>query len=248
MAAASAAARDPSLAPSALGNETENATPRVLRLGPATHDKRATDPIRGIPDYPRLRSATIPNPPLLAEDATDEEAAHALARAYRGAFEARTGKVCWAARPCALARMKKTWALLLEAGALLRDSGVPPAGWVSWSFTVWESFGRSKKPPAMAWCFSTKRIGGDLKWYQHEGHDEIGGLIVSGPLEKDFGRRYMAMREAADLGRGGSAEALLAHFFPSGYAQALQAVHDEADKEREAIARKLADGDWLWGK
>lgn len=247
-AAASAAAIDPSLAASPLESNPEKSAPRVLRLGPATHDKRATVPIRGIPDYPRLRSATIPNPPLLAEDASDAEAAHALAKAYRGAFEAATGQPCWAARLPQVVKTKKTWALLLEAGAMLRDSAVPPAGWVAWSFTVWRSFGRSRKPPTLAWCFSTKRIGGDLKWYQHEGYDEIGGLIVSGPIEKNFARRYMAMRDAADRGLGGSAEALLAHFFPEGYAQALQATHKEAEQTRDALARRLADGDWLWGK
>lgn len=217
---------------------------RVLRCG--SNSARAI-PIRGLPPYPTIRTATIPNPPKISETATDEEAAHALAQAYRGAFEARTKQPCWAARLPQVVKNKKAWSLLLEVGAMLRDAGVPPAGWVAWSFDVWKSLGHTSKPPSIAWTFSTKRIGGDLGWYNDEGYDEIGGLLISGPIEKDFARRFMSMQEVANCGRGGSAEALVAHYFPEGYAQALQATHAEAARLREEVTRRLVDGVWLWG-
>jgi hypothetical protein len=139
----------------------------------------------------------------------------------------------------------KAWRLLLEAGALLRDAAVPPAGWVVWSFEVWRGLGRTKKPPSLVWTFSTKRIGGDLAWYQHEGYDEIGGRKVKGPLEDAFYPRDAAMREAAIW--TDDATEVVARYFPEGYAQAVEAVQREAEQMRAKVARRLAAGEWLWG-
>jgi hypothetical protein len=227
-----------------------------LRLGssdaPRTSPRRSRKYVRAalgaripnLPRFPQLKSATIPHPPRLSPDASTELAAREIARAYAGAYEASTGKPCWAARR---PERTKNWALLLAAAEFIRDADVPPAAWVAWSFDVWAK--KTGRPPPISWVFSVRRLGDRFDWFSHDHYDEIGGTIVAGPKEKGMFQRYTALLEAIDReGAHADAAPLVARYFPEGWDAAVAAVEREIRQTRERLETQLADGAWLWGR
>lgn len=208
-----------------------------------------TSPLRGAPPLPwtLVGTATTPNPPLLDEEMGDDERAHALAAAFRGALASRFHEPGWALRRGPIQASKFFRTLVDSATDLLRFE-IAPAAWAAWSCDVWKQYNSAARPPPVPWVFSTKRIAERRGWFAAEEESYMGGRIIMGAKKRELLERYMAMRLAIDAeGAWSDPAPVVARFFPGdAFDRAVVVANAEVKKDRERLRREADSGAFLW--
>jgi hypothetical protein len=209
-----------------------------------------TDSMPGVPPVPwnLVPLAQTPHPPLLVAEMSDEERAHALASAYRGATEKHFKRnTSWAFRKGALSQ-SKFYKTLVDGAARLLELEIAPAAWASWSCDVWKAYHGKSEPPPVSWVFGSKRIMEDRGWFEREHGSYSGGRDVVGPKRKWLMQTYMRMRLAIqDAEAWDNPQPFVDRYFPgTAYAKAVDAAKAEVAETTAKMRRDVDAGVFLW--
>lgn len=198
-----------------------------------------------IPNRGDIEIARVPPPPRLTEQMTPEERAQLMARAYRGAVQAKTGKPCWAFRGPDPRRWKDFGALVDCAEELLAED-ISPAAWAAWSVDKWsEMKGRTCAPP-VRWCYSASRVQERSGWFRSEELGYSGGRQRLGRMYKRLWEKWLGM--AQEMGDPDNDPSMvLERWFPG---DLYERMHETAVWEAKDYQRRLneqkARGEWIW--
>jgi hypothetical protein len=188
---------------------------------------------------------TLPEPPTLPKESTDEERAERLAQTYQAVCRARYD-VVWRYRRGAIARSKH-FKMLRATGAYFVEKDIAPAAWVSWSFEVWRSMGNTKPPP-IGWVFGMKRVEERRGWFSSEASSHGGGQLVDVPARRELVARWYALRMAI-LREGAwlDPSALVARYFPGKtWDRMARRAKLDAEATKNRLRAEADAGEFLW--
>ena len=217
----------------------------------------------GAPPYPTtdyLHVPTVPRPPLLDDEASEEDIAFACLKAYRGAVEAMTKQPCKVLSGYDAARLSRWsgYSRLLQGAVMLHACGVAPAAWCAFSVDAWRQHvrkHRSKSPiaPPLTWTFLETRIADHSDWFLEDSDNSVwtAGRMKFGPLATKLIDRYAryAMELRTKSFTHEDALRIKAKWWPeTRYQREVEAVRAEGDAEQKRLTEAVARGEWVWGK
>jgi hypothetical protein len=173
---------------------------------------------------------------------SEEDQGEFIAKAYRTAFHARTGRRSFAMTRGSITNYRY-YKALVTASKMMHQFKVSPLTWAYWSMGIWEEWKGAGKAAPVNWIFSAARLDIRMKQYRDEAGD--GPARASLPLmHRALIKRYNQF--LADAPVVGCKEATERHF-PGGTYEALvlKARRDQKSKQREVDAR-VRNGEWVW--
>ena len=184
----------------------------------------------------------IPSPPHVNSEVPDVERASFIAKSYRTAFHARSGRVSFAMTRGSIADYRY-YKCLLTASQLLAKFKVSPLMWAYWSMGIWEDWKGRGKPAPVHWIFSAARIDTRVQEYHRYSGDGPPKAQLTF-MHRALIRRYNKF--ISDAKSMGCLKATQIHF-PGGTYEALvqKARAAQKSKQREVDA-KVKNGEWVW--
>ena len=184
----------------------------------------------------------VPSPPRIDLNQPDNVRAAFVAKAYRTAFHARTGRVSYAMTRGEI-EAYRYYKTLVTASDILGKSNVSPLMWAFWSMNIWEDWKGAGKPAPVHWIYGAARIDSRLEQYHRESGDGPPKAVLT-PMHRALIQRYNKF--AADAKELGCKKATLLHFPGRTYeALVTKARKAQKSKQREVDAR-VKNGDWVW--
>lgn len=213
-----------------------------------------------VPPYPAsnlFHLPKIPDPPLIPDDASDEEAVRMCIRAYWGATESYYGKKVMVLAKGEL-KKSKHYEPLLAAANTLRELGYSPGAWAMFCMDYWKTYleenvgkkkGSKNKPPPLRFVFNEKFIYDKRGHFRKDSLNYTGGTLVFPQYFREVHRRYTGMqwdfrikqpKTLLEVGR------IIEHWFPNGWQYHYRIVREQAASDKARLQRMLNRGEWLW--
>lgn len=202
----------------------------------------------GVPPPPNrgdIEIARVPSPPRITEAMPDDDRARLMARAYRGAVQAKTRKPCWAFKGSDPRRWKD-YASLVECAEELLAEDISPAAWAAWSVDKWSEMKSRSCAPPVRWCYSAARVQERAEWFRSEELGYSGGGLRPGRMHQRLAEKWNGM--AQEMGDSDNDPSMvLERWFPGDLYERMYetAVWEARDYQRRLNEQK-ARGDWLW--
>lgn len=200
----------------------------------------ASAPLR--PTMELVPVAQVPNPPKLAQDASQDAMLDALGVAYLGAVKARYGKPPWNSGT------EKIRGAALACAAKLQEHSIAPAAWAAFSCDVWRTYGDGKKPPPARWVWSAKRVEERHGWFSSDLATYQGGNCRFSPSHLELAARWESMNlQCMHAATDEEAEAVVARVLPKSLFDQLAArAREESAKIQADLRRRVERGEFLW--
>ena len=200
----------------------------------------------------KLQGVRVPPPPKLDPMQSLADQCMMLVNAVRGALESRYGKRSYVFSGSKDLSKSKYFKSLSAACAALLEHDIAPAVWCAWSIDWWKSQenGKGKKEPPTTWVLSAQRIDKQAGWCKSETGDNA-ARVLTPTLLAELRRKAHAM----DWGlwqryKGGRPDDLarraMAHFFPDGFDNEVEAARRELDLSKVRLMRAAERGMFLW--
>lgn len=195
---------------------------------------------------------TIPEPPLLDENATLDRRVLLIARAFEGAYRDRYAKPCWVFRSQRCAPMaSKFGPMLVEADKLFREHAIAPAAWCAFTLTMWHENMQNPlaKPAPLNFVFGAKQIAERRGWFRSE------ALFAARMVYSDTARAFMTKQRAmnnalsflpATATDDDIAAKVAEYFAPGAFDREVEELKAEAVRLNTEIRVLLNDGQWVW--
>jgi hypothetical protein len=205
------------------------------------------------PYHPNLPLPRVPGWPKVRPDASDEERAKHLARAYRSAVtRCFPGQQVWALRGDVT--RSKHFKLLVEAASVLESTGASPEKWAEFACEHWKRAGARHlrdKPPGVKWVYSARVITKHAGAKNYAPRRRGAGTAIPGRRALKLQSKWQFMLAELDrvgAEKGSEEERLVVErYFPrSSYERELRAACDEAEDEQVKLRERARGGEWLW--
>jgi hypothetical protein len=226
-----------------------------LLLGTGLPPRISSEAWSLLPPYPGIaavKPATIPSPPMVPPEASEEECVKMLLAAYGTTLRRKMPREFNPHSKHAPKGAER--ALLVKAAAALRQHNVSPLRWCEFSFDIWQhgreadkAAGKKQREarPALRVVFALKRIEETAGWARSE-YERRGERVVLTRTLRTLLDKHAAMTARVLGGRCTPQEAM-AEFFPDDtYARLVEKARAEARREQEAIDTRLSAGEYLW--
>ncbi len=222
------------------------------RNGPTRYERQKFEPLK-LPRHPGLdvKLPTVPPPPLLRAEMTDDQLVEILGRAFFQACDNRSGGKVAAVphrRRGQLLRSRHR-AVLVEAGRLLRELEVPPSAWAAWCCDIWPTLrgARGRKLPPIQFVYGLGWIRKVQGWFWRDGGTtHTGGRVVTGPALRTLIERYGLMRAEASRGLDKTERVFRRHFPGELYQRMLLAAQEECLTAWHGIRDAVREGFYPW--
>jgi len=222
--------------------------------GTSGDGQRIDNVLKGlIPPYPGasiVPPVVIPPPPAIPKNATDEEAAVILAKAYRSGIKHVLRRNCYSLFRGDITK-SKPYKTLVVASKLLRQYNAAPISWAVWSCSVWKKWKGVKSNPPIMWVYGMPRIDGKIDVFRRE-HSE--GTARTALTEKHrilLNRYNELIIELNKLSNTGASEIerirLVKRYFPSNMYWALvEKINEESELIQKRLVVRIRRGEWVW--